>query len=197
MVKICRHQRLKKFSNNPGSQRMNFTPYYDIAINEWLHGSKPGKSFGELNSIISIIMNYNNSFMAATLDDCLESSNCGLIETDYEELQRAFGEPHNCTQEGPWKDWGGDTRVTWAIKILAEGNPVTVRIYDSKVHEIPVRKVTAWSIAVAGSVKMAATFLASHFARYCSKMHTVRLEENRKYPWNLNSIFISSERNAH
>ena len=80
--------------------------------------------------------------------DRIGSGFTGYLMTTYERLVGCLGEPHDTTEEGPWRSRDQKTRVEWAFKI--KGKELTViTIYDYK-EIIPVDKVVTWHVGSMG-----------------------------------------------
>lgn len=99
--------------------------------------------------------------------------------TDYETLVKAFGKPHDCTKEGPWRSGDSKVRAEWAFKAWHEGKLIALTIYDYKEYNKPVEKVVEWSIGLKGDIQVAAGFLVSKLGQYCFKTHRIVLVEKR------------------
>ena len=119
------------------------------------------------------------AFVKASPKDVLGSSGKGTMFIDYETLVKAFGKPHNRTKEGRWKSGDGKIRAEWAFKTYFEGKRIVLTIYDYKYYDVPVEKVTEWSIGLKGDIQIAASFLSSRLGQYCFKTHKIVLVEKR------------------
>ena len=131
-------------------------------------------------------------FVKAKRKDVFGSGGRGSIHVDYEALVHAFGKPHDCTKEGPWKSGDNKIRVEWAFKAVDNGKPIILTIYDYKEYDKPVDKVMDWSIGLKGDIQIAASFLASRLGQYCFKTHKIVLVEKRSSIGS--TILMSAER---
>ena len=111
---------------------------------------------------------------------------------DYETLVTAFGKPHDCTKEGPWRSGDGKVRAEWAFKAWHEGKLIVLTIYDYKEYNKPVEKVTEWSVGLKGDIQVAAGFLASKLGQHCFRTHKIILVEKRLSTGS--TILMSAER---
>lgn len=118
-------------------------------------------------------------FVKARRADVKGSGGRGTMLADYTTLVKAFGKPHDCTKEGPWRSVDNKVRAEWAFKAWYEGKLIILTIYDYKEYDRPVEKVTQWSIGLKGDIQVAAGFLASKLGQYCFKTHKIVLVEKR------------------
>ena len=118
-------------------------------------------------------------FVRAKPKDIKGSGGVGQMTADYNTLIKAFGNPHDCTKEGPWKSGDNKVRAEWAFKSVDNGEPIVITIYDYKQSKTPVTEVTDWSIGLKGDIQIAASFLVSRLGRYCFKTHRIVLVEKR------------------
>lgn len=117
-------------------------------------------------------------FVKARRADVNGTGGRGRLTADYATLVKAFGKPHDCTKEGPWKSGDNKVRVEWAFKAFHKGKLIVLTIYDYKDRE-PVEQVTEWSIGLKGDIQIAAGFLASRLGQYCFNTHRIVLVEKR------------------
>lgn len=134
----------------------------------------------------------NIAFVKARRTDVKGSGGRGTMCADYETLVQAFGKPHDCTQEGPWRSGDGKIRAEWAFKAFADGKLIVLTIYDYKEYNKPVEKVTEWSIGLKGDIQIAASFLASRLGQHCFRTHKIVLVEKRLSTGS--TILMSAER---
>lgn len=118
-------------------------------------------------------------FVKARRADVKGSGGRGTMLADYATLVKAFGKPHDCTKEGPWRSGDNKVRAEWAFKAWHEGKLIILTIYDYKEYDRPVEQVTRWSIGLKGDIQVAAGFLASKLGQYCFKTHKIVLVEKR------------------
>ncbi len=131
-------------------------------------------------------------FVKARATDRKGSGGRGRMMADYETLVQAFGKPHDCTKEGPWRSGDNKIRAEWAFKAFHKGKQIVLTIYDYKEYDRPVEKVTQWSIGLKGDIQVAASFLASRLGQYCFKTHKIILVEKRLSTGS--TILMSAER---
>ena len=103
----------------------------------------------------------------------------GTMLADYNTLVKAFGEPHDCTKEGPWRSGDNKVKAEWAFKALHQGKLIVLTIYDYKEYNKTPEQVTEWSIGLKGDIQIAAGFLASRLGQYCFRTHKIVLVEKR------------------
>ncbi len=131
-------------------------------------------------------------FVKARRADVKGSGGRGQMMADYETMVQAFGKPHDCTKEGPWRSGDGKVRAEWAFKAIHKGKMIILTIYDYKEYLKPVEQVTEWSIGLKGDINVAASFLASRLGQYCFKTHRIILAEKRLGEGS--TILMSAER---
>lgn len=129
-------------------------------------------------------------FVKARRADVRGSGGRGTMLADYQTLVKAFGKPHDCVKEGPWRDPSEKVRAEWAFKAWYQGKLIVLTIYDYKEYDTPVEKVTRWSIGLKGDIQVAAGFLVSKLGQYCFKTHKIVLVEKRHS--NLGSTILMS-----
>lgn len=115
------------------------------------------------------------------------------MTAEYETLVQAFGKPHDCTKEGPWRSGDNKVRAEWAFKAFHKGKLIVITIYDYKEYRTPVEKVMEWSIGLKGDINIAASFLVSRLGQACFKTHRIVLVEKRLAQGS--TILMSAERN--
>ena len=106
------------------------------------------------------IMKPQIKFEKATRDDVIGIGRRGHIEMDYARLVLAFGEPNDCTKEGPWYSSDHKVRREWAFKTVDNKKKIVLTIYDYKT-DIPVEHVRDWHIGIKGHAKTALAFVIS------------------------------------
>lgn len=132
------------------------------------------------------------AFVKARKSDVRGSGGRGRMHADYDTMVKAFGKPHDCTKEGPWRSGDGKIRAEWAFKAFADGKLIILTIYDYKEYDKPVEKVTEWSIGLKGDIQIAASFLASRLGQHCFRTHKIVLVEKRLSTGS--TILMSAER---
>ncbi len=118
-------------------------------------------------------------FVKARRADVKGSGGRGTMLADYDTLVKAFGKPHDCTKEGPWRSGDGKVRAEWAFKAFYQGKLIVLTIYDYKEYDRPVDNVTEWSMGLKGDIQVAAGFLASKLGQHCFRTHKIVLVEKR------------------
>ena len=118
-------------------------------------------------------------FVKARRADVKGSGGRGKMLADYDTMVKAFGKPHDCTKEGPWRSQDNKVKAEWAFKAWYEGKLIILTIYDYKEYDKPIEKVTEWHIGLKGDIQVAAGFLASRLGQYCFKTHRIVLVEKR------------------
>ena len=108
-------------------------------------------------------------FVKAKRKDVIGGGNRGQMTIGYADLVEAFGKPHDCTKEGPWRSGDNKVRAEWAFKTTVKGKPIILTIYDYKQYDTSIEQVTDWSIGGKGDIDTAASFLAMRLAPYCLK----------------------------
>jgi hypothetical protein len=99
-------------------------------------------------------------FEKATRDDVVGIGRRGHLEMDYGRMVRAFGEPNDCTEEGPWYSGDHKVRREWAFKTVDNKKHTVVTLYDYK-SDIPVEQIRDWHIGIKGNAKTALKFITS------------------------------------
>ncbi len=138
------------------------------------------------------VMKSQIAFVKARPKDLNGSGGKGTMYIDYEALVKAFGKPHDCTKEGPWRSGDGKVRAEWAFKTFVEGKLLTLTIYDYRQPNTPVEQVKQWSIGLKGDIQIAASFLASRLGQHCFRTHKIVLVEKRLSQGS--TILMSAER---
>jgi len=103
-------------------------------------------------------MKIKHKFVAAKPKDVTGTSGHGYMTISYGKLYKAFGRPHDCTVEGPWRSGDQKVRAEWAFKSTSKSNPTVLTIYDYKDKEL-VKQVTTWHIGAKGNIVAIAEFL--------------------------------------
>lgn len=132
------------------------------------------------------------AFVKAKPKDLIGSGGRGTMIAEYETLVKAFGKPHDCTKEGPWRSADGKVRAEWAFKTFTDGKLLTLTIYDYRQPNTPVEQVKQWSIGLKGDIQIAASFLASRLGQHCFRSHKIVLVEKRLAQGS--TILMSAER---
>lgn len=98
-------------------------------------------------------------FVHATRNDVTGIGRRGHIEIEYWRLAEVFGEPHDCTNPGPWHSSDNKVRVEWAFKSVDNKKPVIFTIYDYK-SNLPAEQNRDWHIGIKGRrLKPAFTYI--------------------------------------
>ncbi len=118
-------------------------------------------------------------FEKATRDDVIGIGRRGHIEMDYARMVLAFGEPNDCTKEGPWRSSDRKVRREWAFKIVDKKKPIVLTIYDYKQPNTPIEQNRDWHIGIKGHGKTAIAFVISRLEStyvHCPHKGSVVLE---------------------
>ena len=122
-------------------------------------------------------MKIKHRFIVATPKDVNGTSGHGYMTISYGKLHKAFGRPHDCTVEGPWRSADQKTRAEWAFKSASKSNPTVLTIYDYKDKKL-VKQVTTWHVGAKGDLKAIAAFLEKKLGRNCFIEHRIVLSDN-------------------
>ncbi len=122
---------------------------------------------------IATIMKTKHAFIAANPKDVMGTSGHGNMTISYGKLHKAFGRPHDCTVEGPWRSADQKVRAEWAFKSVGR-NPTVLTIYDYKDSSL-VKQVTTWHIGAKGNLKAIGAFLEKKLGRNCFAEHRITL----------------------
>ena len=97
-------------------------------------------------------MKTKHKFVEANPKDVIGTSGHGHMTISYGKLHKAFGRPHDCTVEGPWRSADQKVRAEWAFKSISKSNRTVLTIYDYKDKNL-VKQVTAWHVGARGDLK--------------------------------------------
>ena len=90
------------------------------------------------------MINTNFKINHATKKQINRTSRIGTVHASFEELKKAFGEPHDCTMSGEWEAKDNKTRVEWAF-IVNNDKRIIFTIYDFKDKQA-LDEVKRWSL---------------------------------------------------
>lgn len=119
-------------------------------------------------------MKTKHVFVAANPKDVISTSGHGYMTISYGKLHKAFGRPHDCTVEGPWRSADQKVRAEWAFKSVGRSNPTVLTIYDYKDSSL-VKQVTTWHIGAKGNLEIIKSFLEKKLGRNCLVEHRITL----------------------
>lgn len=90
------------------------------------------------------MINTNFKINHATKKQINRTSRIGTVHASFEELKKAFGEPHDCTMSGEWEAKDNKTRVEWAF-IVNNDKRIIFTIYDYK-SRFSLENIKQWSL---------------------------------------------------